>query len=302
MTTHIPVLLQEVIENLNIDKGDAVLDCTVGGGGYFEKFCELVGKKGIVIGTDQDEDGLKRASKKLSENKKCLCQKFLIKNNFRNLDEVLKNLKIQKVNKIVFDLGLSSDQFEQSGRGFSFQKNEPLLMTFNKDGENLNFTARDIVNDWNEENIADILFGYGEEKFSRRIAKKIIEERKKKEIETTFDLVEIIKEAVPVWYRTGRKIHPATKTFQALRIAVNDEISSLEDGLLKGFENLEKSGRMAVVSFHSIEDRMVKNFMRDKKKTKEGILITKKPIVSSREEIKKNPRARSAKLRVIEKV
>jgi 16S rRNA (cytosine1402-N4)-methyltransferase len=211
-------------------------------------------------------------------------------------------LNIKKVNGVVFDLGLSSDHFENSGRGFSFKKDEPLLMTFEKDLTKARFTARDIVNDWDEENIADILYGYGEEKFSRRIAKNIVEARKEKAINTTTDLVEIIEKSVPVWYKKGRKTHFATKTFQALRITVNDELETLKDGLKKGFDALEKQGRLVVVSFHSLEDRIIKNFMRDKKNEREGILITKKPIVPSREEIKENPRSRSAKLRIIEKI
>ncbi|MBU4480443.1 16S rRNA (cytosine(1402)-N(4))-methyltransferase RsmH, partial [Patescibacteria group bacterium] len=171
-----------------------------------------------------------------------------------------------------------------------------------KDSKKAVFTARDIVNDWDEENIADVLFGYGGEKFSRRIAKNIVEARKEKPIETTFDLVEIIEKSIPSKFKNRAKIHPATKTFQALRIAVNDELGALKEGLEKGFDALAQNGRMAVVSFHSSEDKIVKNFMRDKKIVREGILIFKKPLIPSREEIIKNPRSRSAKLRVIERI
>jgi len=298
-TRHTPVLLNEVIENLNLKKGDVVLDGTVGGGGYLKEICKKVDVEGKVIGLDQDNNALERVKEGSKNWNRDL---ILVNDNFRNLDNVLIDLNIKKVNGVVFDLGLSSDHFENSGRGFSFKKDEPLLMTFEKDLTKARFTARDIVNDWDEENIADILYGYGEEKFSRRIAKNIVEARKEKAINTTTDLVEIIEKSVPVWYKKGRKTHFATKTFQALRITVNDELETLKDGLKKGFDALEKQGRLVVVSFHSLEDRIIKNFMRDKKNEREGILITKKPIVPSREEIKENPRSRSAKLRIIEKI
>jgi len=298
-TTHTPVLLNEIIENLNLKKGDVVLDGTVGGGGYLKEVCKEVGVEGKVIGLDQDSEALERVKEK---SKEWNCDLVLVNNNFRNLDEVLKDLEIEKIDGVVFDLGLSSDHFENSGRGFSFKKDEPLLMTFEKDITKAKFTAKDIVNEWDEENIADILYGYGEEKFSRRIAKNIVEARKEKPINTTTDLVEIIERSVPVWYKKGRKTHFATKTFQALRIAVNDELETLKEGLEKGFNTLDKEGRLVVVSFHSLEDRIVKNFMRDKKKEGGGILITKKPIAPTREESKENPRSRSSKLRVIEKI
>ncbi len=297
-TKHTPVLLNEIIEGLNLHEGDIVFDGTLGGGGYFKKICEEVGPQGLVIATDQDV----RAIKRIEESQTFGCTTYLINENFRNLDRVLIALNKKEVQGVVFDLGLSSDQFETSGRGFSFQKNEPLLMTFDEKPDEAKFTAREIVNNWDEKNIADILYGYGDERFSRRIAKKIVEMRKEKTIKTTFDLIEILKEAVPFWYQKGRKTHFATKTFQALRIAVNDEIRALKEGLEKGFDALEYGGRLVVVSFHSLEDRVVKNFMREKKKEGEGIVLTKKPIVPSREEIKENPRARSAKLRIIEKI
>jgi|SRR3989339_289621 len=297
MTEHIPVLLNEVIKNLNLKLGEVVLDGTLGGGSYSEQLCKAVGKKGTVIGLDHDKEAIAMVEKKLKD---CGCKKYLINENFRNLDKVLKTLKIRKVNAITLDLGLSSDQLKNSGRGFSFQKDEPLVMTLSCDSDKVDFTARDIVNDWEENNIADVLFGYGEEKYSRRIAKLIVEARQEKSIETTFELIKIISDAVPVKYRKGRT-HFATKTFQALRITVNDELGSLKDGLSKGFDALDEGGRMAVVSFHSLEDRIVKNFIRDKKKGGEGMPIIKKPITPSREEVLNNPKSRSAKLRVIEK-
>lgn len=297
-TVHIPVLLNEVIEGLNLHKGDTVFDGTLGGGGYFGKLCEIVGPEGTAIAVDQDLGAIKR----VEEKNDFRCQTHLINENFRNLDKVLISLNQKQVQGIVFDLGLSSDQFEISGRGFSFKKNEPLLMTFSERPNEARFTARDIVNTWDEENIADILYGYGEEMFSRRVAKKIVEAREIKPINTTDDLVSVIESAFPVWYRKTRKTHFATKTFQALRITVNDEIESLKDGLQKGFYALSGGGRMAVISFHSLEDRIVKNFMKEKQLVGEGEIKTKKPITPTDEEIKNNPRSRSAKLRIIEKI
>jgi 16S rRNA (cytosine1402-N4)-methyltransferase len=194
----------------------------------------------------------------------------------------------------MLDLGLSSDQFETSGRGFTFQKDEPLLMTFKKNPTEHDLTADEIVNTWDEANIADIIYGYGDERYSRRIAKSIVESRP---IKTTFELVEAVKLGTPSAYHRGR-INPATKTFQALRITVNDEINTLKEGLRKGFEALNPGGRMAVISFHSIEDRVTKRFFKEVG----GNILTKKPIVPSDEEKIRNPRSRSAKLRIIEKL
>ena len=233
------------------------------------------------------------------------------------MDMLLAQLGLAHADKIVLDLGLSSDQFETSGRGFTFQKNEPLLMTFRagllgelvgelvEEGDSL-LTAHYIVNNWDEENIADIIYGYGEERYARRIARGIIEARAEAPIETTFDLVDIIKKSTPSLYHHG-KTHPATRTFQALRITVNDEIGALNDGLEKGFNLLSPLGRMAVISFHSIEDRIVKHFYKSKaEKTEQypeprATVITKKPLIPSAQEISENPRSRSAKLRIIQK-
>ena len=288
---HKPVLLNEIIEILNIQSGDIVLDGTIGGGGYLRKFCQLVEKEGIVIGLDQDNSVIEEM-----KNDSFDCKRYLVNENFRNLGKVLDGLNINKIDKIVFDLGISSDQLDQSGRGFSFQRNEPLLMTLKSKLSDDDLTAKEIINNWDEQNLADIIFGYGEEKFAKKIASSIYQTRKEKPIETTFDLVEIIKTAVPEWYQS-KKIHFATKTFQALRIAVNDEIVALQEGLEEGFNHLTVGGRMVVVSFHSKEDRIVKKFFKEKKMKHDGILIVKKPIIPTRDEIKENPRSRSAKLR-----
>jgi len=291
---HKTVLLQESIDGLSIKSGDVYFDGTLGSGGH----ALMAGLKGArVIGVDRDTEALKRAEDRL---KNAQINFTLINDSYRNIDQVLISLKIEKVDKIMLDLGLSSDQFETSGRGFTFQKDEPLLMSFKKNLGPEDLTGMEIVNNWEENNIADIIYGYGEERYARRIAKKIIEFRKIKKIETTFELVEIIKKATPFAYHKGR-IHPATRTFQAIRITVNDEIEALKEGLSKGFESLSKGGRMAVISFHSIEDRIVKHFYKEKGELGIGKIITKKPIVPSESEIQSNPRSRSAKLRIIEK-
>jgi len=299
---HIPVLLREAIENLNLKEGDTVIDGTFGGGGHAQEICKLIGSTGTLVGIDLDRNALNYANEKLKSGK---CKIILEKENFRNLDKVLVKVGIKKVNAILLDLGFSSDQIEISGRGFSFRGNppaggEPLLMTLNDSPDEESLTAKEIINEWEEENIADVIYGYGEEKFSRQIAKKIVEMRKEKPIETTQDLVRIIEKAVPNWYK-HKKIHFATKTFQALRITVNDEIGALKEALPKAISALNTGGRVAVISFHSIEDRQVKTFFNIKKKEDIGNVITKKPIVPSMQEIINNPRSRSAKLRVFQK-
>jgi 16S rRNA (cytosine1402-N4)-methyltransferase len=207
---------------------------------------------------------------------------------------------ITGVDFILMDLGISSDELDNSGRGFTFQKDEPLLMTFG-DPKDYPFTAKDIVNNWDESVIADIIYGYAEERFGRKIARAIVNYRTKKQIETSGELAEIVKMCVPGFYKRG-KIHPATRTFQALRIAVNDELNSLREGLTKGYESLNKGGRMAIISFHSLEDRIVKDFNKKMAIEDKAKIITKKPITASPQEIAENPRSRSAKLRVLEKV
>jgi 16S rRNA (cytosine1402-N4)-methyltransferase len=294
MSVHKTVLLNETIDGLNLDDKSFVLDATFGGGGHSGEILKRF-PKAKIIALDQDKsvwDGSDlpaQAGKSISFHNE----------NFSDLDKVLKG---EKVDAIIFDLGLSSDQLENSGRGFSFMKSEPLLMQMKNSekesplGEDL--TAEDIVNTWEEKSLADIIYGYGEERFSRRIAKGIVEARSKARIKTTSDLVKIISEVVPAAYRRGR-LHFATRTFQALRIAVNDELRVLQTGLEKGFDALKAGGRMSVITFHSLEDRIVKKFFKALEKEGKAILINKKPILASSEELKKNPRARSAKLRIL---
>ncbi len=296
-TKHIPVLLNETIKYLDIQKDDVVVDGTLGAGGHSREICSLLGKNGTLIGIDQDSDAISRAKGVLDKYK---CNVVLRNENFRNLDKILAEIGIKTVNKILLDIGFSSDQIENSNRGFSFMKEEPLLMTLSNNIMEDTLTAEEIVNTWDEENIADVIFGYGEEKFSRMIAKGIIKARDEKPIKNTLELADIIKESVPAWYRR-RKIHPATKTFQALRIVVNDEIGALKEGLDTGVRLLSKGGIIAVISFHSIEDRVVKNFFREMSKNGVGEIINKKPISPDRDEILNNKRARSAKLRIFKK-
>lgn len=295
---HVPVLLNEIIENLNIKESDIVLDGTINGGGHSEVFCKQLGKDGLLIGIDRDSEALERARKRFLELN---CSIFLWEGNFKNLDIAISSSCVKKIDKSLFDLGLSSNQLELSGRGFSFLRDEPLIMTFSPNPKEGDITARDIVNDWEEENIADIIYGYGEERFSRRIARGIVEARKEKPIETTAELVEIIEKNIPAQYKR-RKTHCATKTFQALRTAVNDEIQSAKQGIEKALKYTNKGGRVAVITFHSIEDRMVKNLFKEQKEKGVCKILTKKPIVPGYEEIKNNPRSRSAKLRIVERL
>lgn len=314
---HTPVLLQEVINGLALKKGGIYVDCNLGDGGHSEviaqKLAELGG--GTIIGFDLDQDAIDRATAnfkaaKLFDHK--TVKNMFFRKNFRFLEETLKQAGINAVDGILFDLGLSSYELDASGRGFTFQKDEPLQMTFGGAGDH-RFTAEDIVNTWSEQQIESIINGYGEDKFSRRIARAIIDARgtdsegKSKDgvpvvrISTTAQLAAIIHKSVPFYVRAGR-IHPATKTFQALRIAVNDELSALEEALPQAVAMLAPKGRVAVISYHSLEDRIVKRFFRTEADEERIELINKKPITSSDEEQAKNPRSRSAKFRVIEKI
>lgn len=296
-TIHKPVLLKEIITSLNLSKNSIVVDGTFGGGGHSREIAEKYPDVKIIA-IDQDKEVFEKFENNWREKKYKISFHNL---NFRKIDEVLKKERLEKVNGIILDLGLSSDQLENGGRGFSFMKDEPLLMTMKKNPRKEETTAFDVVNSWNEKSLADVIYGYGEERFAKKIARGIVETRKEKEIKTTKELVAIIWKAIPPKFRKG-KIHFATKTFQALRIAVNDELGALLEGLEKGFDCLSKKGRISIISFHSLEDRIVKRFFKEKEKKGEAILINKKPIQAKEGEIKINPRSRSAKLRVLEKI
>ncbi len=295
---HIPVLLQATIEGLAPAPGEIVFDGTAGGGGHGKFLCEAIGSSGTYIGIDADTEALERVQTALVGVPAKL---ELVNDNFRNIKGICEKLGIGKLDIILLDLGLSSNQLDISDRGFTFQKDQPLLMTFDPDTSKYPFTAQTILNDWEEENIATILTNYGEEQFAARIAAQIVKERQIKPFTTTKQLVEAIIASVPGWYR-HRRIHPATKTFQALRIAVNDELGALKQVMEDGWEMLAPGGRLGIIAFHSLEGRLVKDFFLHHKKEGDGELITKKAVGPERPEQITNPRSRSAQLRIIRKI
>jgi 16S rRNA (cytosine1402-N4)-methyltransferase len=284
---HKPVLLKEVIECLKVEKNKNYIDCTIGEGGHAIEILKKNGPRGKVLGIEIDPE----LYKKLKGEK--LERLILVNDSYCNLEKIVKKLNFKKVAGILFDLGISSWHLEKSKRGFSFLREEPLDMRFDP---NQSLTAEKILNEWSEREIEKILKDYGQEKFAKKISRMICKERKAKPIKTTHQLVKILERATPVWYQRKR-IHFATKTFQALRIAVNKELDNLKNALPKALEVLESEGRLAIISFHSLEDRIVKNFFKENFKKGLIKIITKKPIRPSFEEIKKNPRSRSAKLR-----
>ena len=289
--SHIPVLLKEVIKFLDPKPGDIILDATIDGGGHTEAILKRILPGGKLIGIDQDKQLLDELSSK---------NIILINGNFRDLDRLFEPLKIKSLDGVLYDLGMSSSQLEESGRGFTFLKDEPLLMTYKYPLEPEDLTAEKILNNWPEKEITDILFHYGEERYARRIAKKIAEERKKKRVRTTFELTDIVGKSVP--HQFWQRINPATKTFQALRIAVNDELNAISESLEKVWQFLIPGSRLVIISFHSLEDRIAKNFLRSKKIEGTAEIKTPKPIRATDEEISYNPRSRSAKLRAAIKI
>ncbi|MBP6879742.1 MAG: 16S rRNA (cytosine(1402)-N(4))-methyltransferase RsmH [Candidatus Pacebacteria bacterium] len=287
---HISVLLNETIDGLNIKDGDLIIDGTLGDGGHTEEILKRFPNV-RVIAFDRDPDAIKRAKVNLS---KFLSRVKIINSNFSELDNHLE--KDEVPDGIIFDFGLSTYQLLESGRGFSFKGEEPLLMTMGDDSLD---TAFNVVNTFPEKELERIIREYGEEKYSWRIAKRIVETRKIDTIKTSGELARIIADAVPKMF--GRKIDPATKTFQGIRIFINDELRSIENGLKAGLSVLNSGGRICAISFHSLEDRIVKNVFRDEAKGGSFKIITKRPIISDEKELQENPRARSAKLRIIEK-
>src|SRR3989344_5080742 len=290
---HIPVLLNEAIKILEPERGRAFIDSTANGGGHTAEILKRMNNDAVLVAIDRDEETVKRLKHKFSSDTrlKAVC------GNFRGLSGLVKDFS-KTYDGILFDLGISSDQLERSGRGFSFLRDEPLIMTFESTTEPDRLTAARIVNSWSESDLTEIFREYGEERYAPRIAGAIVKERKRSRIMKTAELAKIILEAVPKAYQKQR-IHPATRTFQALRIAVNDELGALENGLREAWSVLEIGGRLAVISFHSLEDRIVKNFFRNKKKEGLGEILTKKPIVPDMEEARQNPRSRSSKLRAL---
>lgn len=294
---HVPVLLHEAVEGLALKADSIVVDATLGAGGHSSEIVKRYGSSVQLIGFDLDQHAMEKATDTITA---AGGKVTAIHSNFRYMQEKLEEAGVEGIDGALFDLGVSSMEFGASGRGFSFKYDEPLLMTLESHpGEDM-LTAGYIVNSYREEDLANLIFEYGEERLSRRIAKAIVENRRKQRIVTTFDLVDIIRGAVPAAYRNGR-IHPATRTFQALRIATNDELGALKDGVQGAWNMLRPGGRIAVITFHSLEDRIVKNMFREWGKDG-GKVLTKKPIIPTDEEIKNNPRSRSSKLRIIEKI
>lgn len=294
---HRPVLLHEVIECLAIRPDDIVLDGTLGGAGHAREIVHQLGTKGVFIGIDADAAAIGRAREALKET---VATVHLVEGNFRNAESYLSKLRIPQLTKALFDLGWSGFQLT-AGRGFSFLQDEPLLMTYVAAPTEDTLTAEKVVNTWKEESLSDVIYGWGEERYSRGIARGIVAARKKKPITTSKELAEIVRGSVPPFYRKGR-LHPATKTFQALRIAVNDEMGAMKEGLTGAFHKLAPSGRLAVITFHSVEDREVKRMFLEWAESGNAERITKSPIKPGADEVKANPRSRSAKLRVIQKL
>ena len=287
MAIHKPVLAKEILEYLNPKPNENFVDCTVGEGGHAEAILEKTGPVGKLLGIDLDPRQIEKCKLQLAQFGERV---ILVNDSYINLKEIIERKSFGQVHGILLDSGMSSAQLEGTQKGFSFKLDQGLDMRYNDETGYL--TAEKIVNEWPESEIEKILKEYGEEKFSKKIAKNIAEQRKQGRIKTTFELIEIIKDATPSisW---NRKIHYATKTFQALRIAVNDELNNLEKVLPTAVSILPSGGKIVIISFHSLEDRIVKNFLK-----KSGLkILTKKPVIASGREIKINPRSRSAKLR-----
>lgn len=290
--SHTPVLLAETLLLLDLHDGDVVVDATLGLGGHAQEIIERIKPSGKLIGIDQDEEAIQNASHNLSANQHAV---VLVNGNFRDIDALVKGAGYERVSAILFDLGVSSLQLDAGARGFSFNKEAKLDMRMGAGS----LTAHKVVNTYPYLDLVRIFTEYGEENKAKIIAKRIVEMRKRAVIETTIDLV---RAAFPESIGKHHRIHPATKIFQAIRIEVNDELGALQTGLEKGFEILKSGGRMAVISFHSLEDRIVKRFFKDLKTGGSGKLLTKKAVAPSWQEQQKNKRARSAHLRVIEKI
>lgn len=306
---HISVLLNECIEALDIKEDGIYVDGTLGGAGHSSEIVKNLSEKGRLIGIDQDTDALKAAKEKL----KAYNNVTFVHSNFHNIYDILKGLDIEGVDGILMDLGVSSYQLDNGERGFSYMQDAPLDMRMNRENS---LSAFEVVNSYSEEELFRVIKEYGEEKFAKRIANFIVNRRKEKNIESTLELVDIIKAAIPAKARREGP-HPAKRTFQAIRIEVNRELDIIEKTIRDGVEKLNVGGRMAIITFHSLEDRIVKTVYKDLanpctcpssfpicvcNKKPSVKLITRKPIEASEEELEYNPRSRSAKLRVIEKI
>lgn len=309
MFKHYSVLLKETIEGLNIRPEGIYVDGTLGGGGHALRVCEKLSAQGRLIGIDQDKDAIAAATERLSDYQDRV---HIVRSNYEQIDSVLEQLGIQKVDGIYLDLGVSSYQLDTAERGFSYREDAPLDMRMDDRAER---TAADIVNDYSEMELFHMIRNYGEDRFAKNIAKHIVQYRQKKRIETTFELSEIISGAIPARIRATSG-HPAKRTFQAIRIELNRELEVLENSLDRMIDDLNEGGRLCVITFHSLEDRIVKNKMREAEnpctcppefpvcvcgKKSKGRVITRKPILPSEEELAENRRSASAKLRIFEK-
>ncbi|MGE4214027.1 MAG: 16S rRNA (cytosine(1402)-N(4))-methyltransferase RsmH [Anaerotignaceae bacterium] len=305
---HVSVLLNECIEGLSIDKDGIYVDGTLGGAGHSYEICKHL-NGGRLIGIDQDMNAINAAKERLQEFGEKVT---FVNDNFSNIKNILKDLGVEKVDGFLLDIGVSSHQLDEAGRGFSYMQDAPLDMRMDI---NKPLSAYEVVNEYSEKAINDVIFKYGEERWAKRIAQFIVEQRALKPIETTFELVDVIKKAVPKGARKDGP-HPAKRTFQAIRIEVNGELEILERTVDDMTEALNKGGRLCIITFHSLEDRIVKNAFRKQEnpctcphefpvcvcgKKPLARVITRKPIVPSEEELEVNHRARSAKLRVLER-
>jgi len=293
---HKAVLKKEVLQYLNPQANENFVDCTIGEGGHAEEILLKTKPDGKLLGIDLDPQQIISSHWLEAHFQNRV---ILVNNSYSNLQEIIERKNFKPINGILLDLGMSSAQLDGTEKGFTFKIDQGLDMRYNDQVGYL--TAEKIINEWPEEKIEKIIREYGEEKFSKKIAKKIVESRKQGRIRTTFQLIEIIKNATPPQYQRG-KIHYATRTFQALRITVNDELENLKKVLPQAIESLEIDGRLVVISFHSLEDRIVKKFFSEESKKGTIKILTKKPVIASSAEIKENPRARSAKLRAAIKI
>lgn len=291
---HEPVLTEKILEYLDPQPNENFIDCTAGGGGHTFAIAARIAPKGKILALDWDTDTIQSFTEEIRK-RKLQNRVFAENENFAHIKEVAEKNAFRPVAGILFDLGLSSDQLESRGRGFTFQKEEPLDMRYSMQNP---VTAEKLLNYSSKIQLERMLKDYGEEQFAKQIAEAIVQNRTQTHLQKTSQLVQIVEQATPKWYQR-KKIHPATKTFQALRIAVNSEMENIRQGLQGATELISQNGKIAVISFHSLEDRIVKEFFRQ-----EPLLnpITKKPIIPSQAEIKQNPRARSAKLRVAVKI
>lgn len=306
--SHVSVLLNETIDGLNINKDGIYVDGTLGGAGHSYQIASKLTGQGRLVGFDQDEDAIKASTERLKEFNNVT----IVRSNYRNMKEELNNLGIEKVDGIMLDLGVSSYQLDTKERGFSYKEEASLDMRMDNRSQ---VTARDIVNNYSQSDLYRIIRDYGEDKFAANIAKHIVAYREEKEIETTTELAEIVKAAIPMKFRKQGG-HPAKQTFQAIRIELNEELTVLKESLMEMIDMLNPNGRICIITFHSLEDRIVKNIFKEAQdpctcpknfptcvcgRKSKGTIITRKPILPSEEELRVNSRSKSAKLRIFER-